>query len=300
MAGGKIFLSYRRDDTAGHAGRMYDRLNARFPGRVFMDVVGLEPGTDFVSEIEAAVGSCQVLIALIGKQWLTITDQAGRRRLDRADDFVKLEIATALRRDIRVVPVLVGDAVFPPAESLPKHLAPLSRRHALKITDTNFDHDVERLIRTLERELGKSGDTFGQRALRSARTFHLRKRPALFVSTRNLRRAVIAGGLLSGAVVIGLRYAGSEWQKSVSDTTDEAAGFSDTAQMHTVDIKLDDGGEAFVYRDGEQVGRTPFKLRGLRDQWVELVLKRSHFKDKPLKIQISGRREYNVGMEPEE
>lgn len=154
MAGGKLFLSYRRDDAAGHAGRLYDRLNARFPGRIFMDVSGLEPGMDFVEEIEQAVGSCQVLIALIGKQWLTIRDATGRR-LDRANDFVRLEIATALSRKILVIPVLAGGANMPAAEDLPEDLTSLARRHALEITDPDFDHDVERLIRTLERELGE-------------------------------------------------------------------------------------------------------------------------------------------------
>ncbi|CAN5116532.1 hypothetical protein BH18ACI2_BH18ACI2_16960 [soil metagenome] len=155
MPGGKIFLSYRRDDSAGHAGRLYDRLNARFPGRIFMDVSGIAPGVDFVEEIERAVGSCQVLIVLIGKDWLDIKDAAGRRRLDQADDFVRLEVATGLGRKIRVIPTLVRDAHMPSAEALPPDLAALARRNAMEINDHDFDHDVERLIQTLETELGE-------------------------------------------------------------------------------------------------------------------------------------------------
>ncbi|MCA1626768.1 MAG: toll/interleukin-1 receptor domain-containing protein, partial [Acidobacteria bacterium] len=155
MPGGKIFLSYRRDDSAGHAGRLYDRLNARFPGRIFMDVSGIAPGVDFVEEIERAVGSCQVLIVLIGKDWLDIKDAAGRRRLDTADDFVRLEVATGLGRKIRVIPTLVRDAHMPSAEALPPDLAALARRNAIEINDHDFDHDVERLIQTLETELGE-------------------------------------------------------------------------------------------------------------------------------------------------
>eukprot|EP01041_Mallomonas_annulata_P016357 gene16357-biopygen9244 len=104
-----IFISYRRDDSAGYAGRLYDRLAAQFGAdRVFMDVAGIELGTDFVTAIEQAVGSCKVLIVVIGDEWLSTTDTAGRRRLDDPHDFVRLETSVALEREIRVVPVLVG------------------------------------------------------------------------------------------------------------------------------------------------------------------------------------------------
>src|SRR6185436_14946996 len=94
-----IFINYRREDTAGHAGRLFDRLSGRFPGRVFMDIDTIEPGIDFVEIIEQAVGCCEVLIVMIGRDWVTLKDESGRRRLDNPNDFVRLEIATALARN---------------------------------------------------------------------------------------------------------------------------------------------------------------------------------------------------------
>src|SRR5205085_8407252 len=112
----KIFISYRRDDSAGHAGRLFDRLNEHFGHeRLFMDVDHIEPGEDFVQVIEAAVASSAVLLAIIGRHWLT-TGDATARRLDNPNDFIRLEIATALARNIRVIPVLVQDASMPGPE----------------------------------------------------------------------------------------------------------------------------------------------------------------------------------------
>jgi formylglycine-generating enzyme required for sulfatase activity len=134
---------------------LYDRLSQRFGGdQIFMDIDTIEPGLDFVEVIEKAVGSCDVLIALIGRQWLTITDATGRRRLDNPEDFVRLEIATALDRNIRGIPVLVRGATMPRSTDLPDVLKKLSRRNALEISDTRFHYDVNRLIETLEKVLG--------------------------------------------------------------------------------------------------------------------------------------------------
>ena len=105
---GQIFISYRRDDEKYAAGRLYDHLSQHFAkNQVFIDVDNLEPGVDFIDAIEASVGSCDALIAVIGKRWLTSSDQKGKRRLDNPEDFVRLEVATALKRNIRVIPVLV-------------------------------------------------------------------------------------------------------------------------------------------------------------------------------------------------
>jgi hypothetical protein len=148
-----IFINYRRDDT-GHAGRIYDRLHARFPGRVVMDIAGLQPGVDFVKAIHEAVRTCEAFVAIIGRHWLTSTDAEGRRRIDRDDDFVRMEIATALSEKISLIPVLVRGASMPRAEDLPSDLQPLTRRNALEITDTYFDSDINRLIQALEYVLG--------------------------------------------------------------------------------------------------------------------------------------------------
>jgi len=149
----RVFISYRRDDCAGHAGRLYDHLVERFgDDAVFMDIDAIEPGVDFGERIEKAIGLCSVLIALIGDDWLHITDSAGRRRLDNPADLVRLEIVGALRRsDLRVIPVLVEGATMPPTEALPDDLKPLARRNALELSDGRWRYDADRLIEVVER-----------------------------------------------------------------------------------------------------------------------------------------------------
>ncbi len=150
-----IFISYRRDDTSGQAGRLYDRLAGHFgKDQVFMDIDTLRPGVDFVKVINESVGSCEVLIAVIGKQWLTGTDEKGRRRLDDPDDFIRLEISAALDRDVRVIPALVGGAPMPKTD-LPEALQGLTRRHAIEISDGRFHQDVDRLIEAIEEVVGR-------------------------------------------------------------------------------------------------------------------------------------------------
>jgi len=120
-----------------------------------MDVTGISPGADFARVIQDTVGTCHVLIAIIGRHWTTITDASNRRRLDLADDYVRHEIATALSRNITVIPILVRGAEMPSREVLPPDLAALSTRNALEISDGDFDHDVERLIEVLENVCGE-------------------------------------------------------------------------------------------------------------------------------------------------
>jgi hypothetical protein len=153
-ASGRIFMSYRREETAYPAGWLFDRLADRFgPGQVFKDVDSIELGDDFVEVITAAVGSCDVLLALIGDAWLTITDAHGRRRLDDPDDFVRLEIEAALTRKVRVIPILVDGARMPRADELPDSLAGLVRRQALELSPARFDFDTGRLLKVLDRTL---------------------------------------------------------------------------------------------------------------------------------------------------
>lgn len=147
-----IFISYRREDSSGYAGRLYDRLSAHFGAdRVFMDVEGIDPGTDFVDAIERAVLSCKVLIVLIGNDWISITDEQGRRRLDDQHDFIRIETGTALDRDIRVVPVLLDGAPMPRADELPTDLAALCRRQAIEIRHKQWEATTRNLIDTLEK-----------------------------------------------------------------------------------------------------------------------------------------------------
>jgi hypothetical protein len=147
-----IFISYRRDDTAGHAGRLFDRMIEHFGReRVFMDVDTIQPGQDFAEVIGERVRSSGAVIVLIGKEWLLATDASGNIRLNDPADFVRLEIASALQQSTPVIPVLVEDAAMPRAEDLPQPLQALARHQALTISDARFHAEAADLIRVLER-----------------------------------------------------------------------------------------------------------------------------------------------------
>jgi len=164
-----IFISYRRDDTEGYAGRLFQDLRERFgKDSVFMDVAGIEPGRDFRRVIEQQVASCGVLLAVIGKSWLTVVDQQGQRRLDDAYDFVRLETASALKRDIPVIPVLVQQAEMPRPEQLPEDLKDLAFRNSVELSHARWESDVELLIAALTRYIDLSAPTAATAAQASA------------------------------------------------------------------------------------------------------------------------------------
>jgi hypothetical protein len=148
----RIFISYRRrGEGAGYAGRLADRLIHEFGAdQCFRDIDDIETGTDFVDEISRAVGGCEVLIVVIGPDWVDVRDRDGMRRLDDPRDFVRLEVAAALARGIRVVPVLVGGASMPALEKLPSAIEGLARRQAHELTDNRWEYDVGRLVSSIE------------------------------------------------------------------------------------------------------------------------------------------------------
>jgi hypothetical protein len=153
---GRIFISYRRDETDFPAGWLYERLAAHFgPDQIFKDVDSIELGDDFAEVIADAVGACDVLLVLIGAHWLAITDEAGRPRLQNPDDFVRLEIEAALQRKVRIIPILVGRAKMPPADQLPASLGKLVHRQALALDPTRFEADTRRLVRVIEKTLAE-------------------------------------------------------------------------------------------------------------------------------------------------
>ena len=155
MAGG-IFISYRREDAKHAAGRLVDRLVAAVGrDKLFMDVDNIEPGLDFVKVLNEQVGRCDVLLALIGPQWLEARDMSGRRRLDNPGDFVRIEIEAALARDVRVVPVLLDGAEMPPIEALPPALQPLVRRQAVRISHERFAAEADMLAESMKKALGQ-------------------------------------------------------------------------------------------------------------------------------------------------
>ena len=147
MPATRIFLSYRREDSAGEAGRLSDRLAQELgSGSVFMDVDGIPLGTDFVKRLTAEVASCDVLVAVIGSKWLDIRDDEGNRRLDDSNDFVRVEIAAALQRDIPVIPILLDGTKIPRADRLPSDLNGLAVREGLEVRHSSFHSDIQRLV----------------------------------------------------------------------------------------------------------------------------------------------------------
>ena len=149
---GRIFISYRRDDASGTAGRLYDRLATRLgTDRVFMDVEAISPGYDFAQTIEYAVARCDVVLALIGNEWSTAVDRWGRRRLDDPNYFVGLEINAGLARNIPVIPVLVDGAMQIQAVDLPRHISALARRQSVRIHHESFSVDIDNLLSVLQR-----------------------------------------------------------------------------------------------------------------------------------------------------
>ena len=158
-ATGRIFISYRRQDSAYPAGWLYDRLAERFgPEQIFKDVDSIELGDDFVETITNAVGSCDILLALIGQEWLDAAGSDGSRRLTDPDDFVRLEIEAALTRKVLLIPILVEGALMPRADQLPPSIAPMVRRQALELSPNRFRADTQRLLDVMERTLANIHD----------------------------------------------------------------------------------------------------------------------------------------------
>jgi TIR domain-containing protein len=192
----RIFISYRREDSSGHAGRLRDALLERFGEEdVFMDVNAIDVGSDFAERIGAAIDHCDVLVAVIGREWLDAKDRDGGRRLDDKDDLVRAEIREALERNVTVFPVLVRNAKPPAATDLPEDLAGLAKRHAHELSDTRWDYDVGRLVDALDR--GGSG-VGGALARARARLGLTRPQAALVAGLGMLAIGVATVLLVSG------------------------------------------------------------------------------------------------------
>jgi hypothetical protein len=196
----RIFISYRREDTAAAAGRIYDRLVAHYGrNQVFMDVDSIEIGERFSDVVNRTVGTCDILLALIGDRWLTLHDARGHTRLSNPEDWVRMEIAAALRRNIRVVPVLVNGASVPGRSELPSDLGDLALRHACEVTHGRFHSDVDRLLTSLDRALGR-------RRLGLGRS----RNPRTLLWFAACVAATIGGGALTDPMAEWLRPNGSE------------------------------------------------------------------------------------------
>jgi chaperonin GroEL len=149
-----VFLSYRREDAAPYARLLKSELRERIPAaQVFMDLDSIEAGLDFADVIRDALESCAVLVALIGRQWVTIADDGGNRRLDNPDDFVRFEVQTALERGVRVIPVLVDGATPLRQQQLPAELQKLARLNAFELSYGRYEYDATRLLDLIGRAL---------------------------------------------------------------------------------------------------------------------------------------------------
>ena len=153
----KVFISYRREDSAGHAGRVQGSAGARLgPNLLFMDVDAIPLGTNFSKVLHEEVAKCGVLLAVIGPNWSDARDEHGNRRLDDPNDFVRVEIAAALQRNIPVIPILIDGARIPKANQLPDDLKELASRNGMEIRHASFQDDMDRLIRGLKGQVGQA------------------------------------------------------------------------------------------------------------------------------------------------
>ena len=148
-----VFLNYRREDSAGHAGRLFDRLAARFgKDQIFRDVDRIEPGLNFTQVIDDSLNSCVAVLVLIGPKWLELKNAEGRNRLHEPVDYVRLEIEQAIGRGVRVIPVLLpGVSTIPAADALPESIAEMSNLHAFPLTEDSWDSQINKLTMLLER-----------------------------------------------------------------------------------------------------------------------------------------------------
>lgn len=150
-----IFVSYREKDSSGETGRLVDALKQHFlEDQIFLDIDKIEPGVDFTDAISKSLECCDVMLAVIGPNWLGENQANHTSRIKDPNDWVRLEIANALQRNVRVVPVLVDGAALPTAEQLPDDLQSLLRRQSYEISNKRWRYDTDQLIEFLEKSFG--------------------------------------------------------------------------------------------------------------------------------------------------
>ena len=220
-----IFINYRREDVAGFARSLFDRLRAHFgDNQVFMDVSNIEPGLDFIDTIDKSLKSCEALLVLIGPDWESVCVE----RSGEPDDFVRIEVAAALKRNVRVIPVLVQGATMPDEANLPEDIKPLVRRQATALSNDRFDSDIERLIEVLEKTLGSK---FKPKPLDQASSSK-----KTWLSGRS---GILVGFLLAFVllVFIGVWVDEDEFDPVLQDEVDT---FLDVAEGTDIDVNIDE------------------------------------------------------------
>jgi len=251
-----VFISYRRDDSGGYAGRLFDVLAARFGhDQTFMDLDDIHGGDNFAAVIDEKVGQCSVLLALIGERWLTLKGADGVRRLDAPGDFVRLEIVKALERGVRVIPVLVGGAAMPGEADLPGALRPLAVHQAIDLRDAHFHADANQLIDLLQGTVPGLGPRPWQR------------KPRWLIPAVSAMLAVVA-------VTAGLRY--RESRSAAAEAARARAVAESVAGKWTGTVKYDWGDsyeETFEFdvAGGELTGAASYlrRPRGILDGKLE-------------------------------
>jgi hypothetical protein len=199
----KVFISYRRRDSAGYAGRVRDRLEREL-GRdlLFMDVDAIPLGTNFQKVLHDEVAKCGVLLAVIGPNWPDARDEHGNRRLDDPNDFVRIEIAAALQRNIPVIPILLDGATIPKANQLPEDLKELASRNGMDIRHASFHDDMNRLIRGLKGQVDQASAADGIcLAVTKTPVGHRKDTDGLWGFLRDKRNQQVLGWLGGGLVV---------------------------------------------------------------------------------------------------
>lgn len=208
MSSARIFISYRRADSAGWAGRLHADLQDRFGEESVFRDVAIPPGVDFVEHIERILDECDVLIAVIGPRWATSATAGGTHRLDDPADLVKIEVQRALERpDVDVIPVLVEGATMPSVRALPPGLEPLTRRNALELSDSRWDYDLDVLDRRLRSLLEQPTAPTPPPAAPAGR----RRRGAGAVASRK-GRALLAGAGVVTAAAVAVAVGVSAWR----------------------------------------------------------------------------------------
>ncbi|MGH9142806.1 MAG: toll/interleukin-1 receptor domain-containing protein [Vicinamibacterales bacterium] len=214
----RIFINYRRDDSAGYAGRIHETLASLFGTEsVFIDVDDIKPGVDYVSTIEDSIAGCDVMLVLIGKRWLDSRDSAGGRRIDDPADFVRIEIERGLARNIRTIPVVIDNASMPAHADLPSDISRLATLEAIALSDSRWQYDIGQLVSVI------NGGIDPPRPRR-----------------RRLIRLVIGGAALLAAAALG-----GVWLAQPSP---------DVSGRWVADVRYDSGGdhsEVFVLRFNE-------------------------------------------------
>jgi hypothetical protein len=219
VRGPKVFITYRREETGAHAGRLYDAMAARYGDQnVFMDVE-MAPGVDFVERITESVAACQVLIVVMGPRWATLEDEQGRPRLADPEDFVRLEVETALRRpEVTPIPVLVAGAQMPNREDLPPELHAITRRNALELSDRRWRNDVGRLISTVDGLVGEMAATQATPpAVASSPSAETKRPPGTPRGSRV--RWVLLGLMAAAAIVVAVIVASGGGSEGTSEET---------------------------------------------------------------------------------